>query len=187
MMKKSLVIASLLFATTNLTAQDNGWYTGLSIGNIDATGKMSIAGTNLSSVKTDENTKSLTVGKYLNKNDIVSFSKTFVEEDSNVDVEQQNNIKLFAGSSYTKFDYEESGLKAINEKFATDSINWTTNIITLDFGVQFDKIAKNLNAEFGYKLQLTTSGEGTIVYDGTPITMEYDDVSQWYLGINYKF
>ncbi len=199
-MKKSLILASLLLAGTSAVAQENnGWYAGISFGNIDATGKFSVNGTNLASVGTDGGTKIITVGKYIDTENIVSFSKIFLEDDSNVDTNmiaisykhlfdvKQNNFKLFAGASYTKFDYKEAGLQSINSKFATDNISWTTNIITLDLGVQSKEITKNLNAEFGYKLQLSASGEGTVVYNGIPITAKYDDVSQWYLGLNYNF
>ena len=52
---------------------------------------------------------------------------------------------------------------------------------------EYNKSFENLNAEISYSIGLSENGSGNVVYDTTNVTMDYNDIDRWQIGLNYKF
>lgn len=195
-MKKLLLCTSALLLTSSLSAKSGDFFAGLNFGKADLSFKVEAASS--ATASDDASHKTLEFGYYFTKDDAVSISKSFINENTNQDIDFiainykhlfniQNKVNFLLGASYSMLDYKESGLKAIDSNFGKDSIEINSKILSANIGLNFSDISKNLDAEFGYRFEVSNSGDDSISYNGTNVNVSTEDVNIWYVGVNYRF
>jgi len=123
-MKKSLILVILLLASTNAFAKDKAWLLGIEAGHTKMDLKASGRGISASET-TKGGHQAIKVGRYFGNNIRVYGSFYNFNEEDNVDVSAQSisadyligeeSFKPFVGVNLTRFSYEESGLKKLEQ------------------------------------------------------------------------
>lgn len=199
-MKKSLVLATLLVATSVMaTEAKNNWFAGIGIGSTNAE-------YTISTVSTDDSSGSQTiaVGKYLGEAGRMHLNYTMYNEEAGVDVSSYgvgydylfyNNSKFtpFIGLSVGNFNYEASGLQAAMTSAGLTASKDKLDMSGIYYGAQLGglyEITKSFDIEFGLRLLQTTGDDSVAITSGATtvnITAEVDAATQWYIGANYNF
>ena len=196
-MKKSLVMASLVVASTSMMAMDLQYFLGAGVERGDADYNVKASGSNGVSINDSDNmtdtTLKLKVGAILNKTHRISISHSkFGEEDTDVTVilgnydyliPINNEFRLYAGVHAGNGEYKETNIDGLG----------TAKMSGLAYGAQIGAIydiTKNVEFEVGlaytrYNIdktyQWTDSGVDIIA------KMEIEDSTSMFAGINYKF
>lgn len=196
-MKKSLVMASLVVASTSMMAMDLQYFLGAGAERADADYNIKASGSNGVSINDSDNmtdtTLKLKVGAILNKTHRISISHSkFGEEDTDVTVilgnydyliPINNEFRLYTGVHAGNGEYKETNIDGLG----------TAKMSGLAYGAQIGAIydiTKNVEFEAGlaytrYNIdktyQWTDSGVDIIA------KMEIEDSTSMFAGINYKF
>ncbi len=192
-MKKSLVMASLVVASTSMMAMDLQYFLGAGIERGDISGKYNLDASNgyseSSSIDDNASDLKLKLGIILDKTHRVSLSHI------NYGIEDGGDFRIILGN----YDY----LIPINEDFrflaglhlghanykTSDDFKMSGAVYGAQVGAIYD-ITKNIEFELGlayskYNLDKTTSGNiGGISYTEK---VELENSTSMFAGINYKF
>lgn len=179
---KKIVLAVLL--ASGLMAADSGNYIGIDVGNTDFDMKVSALG--VSAEESDDGgSVTLKLGYYYDKNSRVYISY------QDVDVDDADAYHIGIGYDYLIGNYD---LKPFIGGFvgygsAEIDIAPSADIAGMIFGVQAGinyAINGNFSVEAGYRY-MKSNMEDTITVSGIDIKGEVDPISNWFVGVNYKF
>jgi len=179
---KKIALAVLL--ASGLIATDSGNYIGVDAGNTDFDYK---AYTNGYSYEDDSDGRSVTLklGYYYDKNSRVYISY------QDIDVENGDAYQIGIGYDYLIGTH---GLKPFIGGFvgygsAEIDIAPSAEITGIIFGAQAGvnyTVNANFSVEAGYRY-MKSNMEDTITVDGDDVKGEVDPISNWFVGVNYKF
>lgn len=204
-MKKSLVLAGLVLASTSMMAMDTQYFIGAGAerGSLDMNGSVNIPDFDVSgSVSSNGSDTALKIkmGVILNKNHRISLSNVKYSEENNdltlilgnydYLMPLNDEFKLYAGVHLGKANYD-----------ANETPFFNSNMSGLAYGVQIGtiyEISKNIEFEFGlaytkYNVDKSYSGTYTESYGGYTVDVDYDanieldKSTSMFAGINYKF
>lgn len=192
MIKKSLVMASLLALGTSAMAVDVQYFLGAGVESTDMNGKYSLSLSNgdsgSESISDDARDIKLKVGAILDKTHRVSVSHI------NYGIEDGGDFRIILGN----YDY----LIPINDKIRVlaglhlGNANWDEGdfkMSGLAYGAQIGgiyDITKNVEFELGLsftKYNLDKSSSGTFLGIDWNAKIELEDSTSMFIGINYKF
>ena len=192
-MKKSLVMASLVVASTSIMAMDLQYFLGAGVERGDMNGKYSLNVSNgyseNDSISDDASDLKLKLGMILNKTHRISLSHI------NYGIEDGGDFRIILGN----YDY----LIPVNENFRflaglhLGHANYETDddfkMSGLAYGAQVGAIydiTKNIEFELGLaftKYNVDKSTNGTILGLDYTEKVELEDSTSMFAGINYKF
>ena len=192
-MKKSLVMASLVVASTSMMAMDLQYFLGAGVERGDMNGKYSLNVSNgyseNDSISDDASDLKLKLGMILNKTHRISLSHI------NYGIDDGGDFRIILGN----YDY----LIPVNENFRflaglhLGHANYETDddfkMSGLAYGAQVGAvydITKNIEFELGLaftKYNVDKSTNGTILGLDYTEKVELEDSTSMFAGINYKF
>ena len=192
-MKKSLVMASLVVASTSIMAMDLQYFLGAGVERGDMNGKYSLNVSNgyseNDSISDDASDLKLKLGMILNKTHRISLSHI------NYGIDDGGDFRIILGN----YDY----LIPVNENFRflaglhLGHANYETDddfkMSGLAYGAQVGAvydITKNIEFELGLaftKYNVDKSTNGTILDLDYTEKVELEDSTSMFAGINYKF
>ena len=192
-MKKSLVMASLVVASTSIMAMDLQYFLGAGVERGDMNGKYSLNVSNgyseNDSISDDASDLKLKLGMILNKTHRISLSHI------NYGIDDGGDFRIILGN----YDY----LIPVNENFRflaglhLGHANYETDddfkMSGLAYGAQVGAvydITKNIEFELGLaftKYNVDKSTNGTILGLDYTEKVELEDSTSMFAGINYKF
>ena len=184
---KKLSLAILL--ASGLVAAENGGYVGFDIGNSRA----DFTATNLSTgatASTNDNggSQTLKVGYYFNANNrVAAFYQNINVDDGSGSVVGIGYDYLFGNNDVKPFVGAILG-RGSNSYDSTDNIP-SIDISGMVYGAQIGlnySFNENFSVEAGYRY-LGSNMEDTINVSGTNVKLEVDNISNWYVGLNYRF
>ena len=208
MVKKSIIVASLLFATTNAMAQ-NEYFMGVGIGNGSWTQEIKVVRvSNGASVVTvsesnSGNVLSILGGTIIDNKHKLSIGYSTYNTVADVDMTSidlgyayfidldglkiaDNKWKPFIGAGYLINTYTEK----LDSSWDKSEFKLTTKALILGIGTDY-KIDKNQFITMKYDMSLSTSGSesATFTIDGNDFNtiMESNKFSGWIVSYNYKF
>jgi hypothetical protein len=207
MIKKSLIVASLLFATTSAMAQ-NEYFMGVGIGSGSWTPEAIITNSAGSTVGTTSESDSGGVvsilgGTIIDNKHKLSIGYSTYNTDADVDMTSidlgyayfidQDSLKItnkkwkpFVGVAYSMSTYTEK----LSSSFNKSEFELKTNALMLDVGIDYE-IDKNQFITMQYDMSLSTSGSesATLTTGGNDynVNMEVDKISRFLVSYNYKF
>ena len=207
MMKKSLIVASLLLAGTSAVAQ-NEYFMGVGIGSGSWTSEAKVArvsdGVSVTVSESDSGgVLSILGGTIIDDKHKLSIGYSTYNTDADVDMTSidlgyayfidQNSLgttnkkwKPFVNLGYFMSTYEED----ISSISTQSTFTLKTKAIMLGFGADY-KIDSKQFITMGYDFSLSTSGSSSapVSIYGTNYTidMEVDKISRWLVTYNYKF
>jgi len=207
MMKKSLIVVSLLFVSTNSFAQ-NEYFMGVGIGSVNWTPKVIITnnvGTTVSKTSENDNSGmfSISGGTIIDDKHKFTIGYTAYKTKSDIDANSidlsyayyidQDSLKItnkkwkpFIGAGYTMFNYKEKLPSSYNKS----EFNLKTKAIMLSIGTDY-KIDKKQFLTVGYALSLHTSGSDSATFttggNNYNANIETDKTSIFSISYNYKF
>ena len=180
-------LATLSLLALQAQAQDDGYYIGLDFGNTKAEFTAKAGAISLSD-DSDGGSQTLKVGKYLDNNSRVAiFYQNINADEANAGVLGigydyligEEPLKPFVGAflGYGSYDLDDS------------LYGQTVDIAGMVYGIQAGvnyEINTNFSVEAGYRFMKSSMGD-SIVYSGTNVDLEVDDIRNWFIGLNYKF
>ena len=207
MMKKSLIVASLLFATTNAIAQ-NEYFMGLGIGSGSWTPEAKIVrvsnGASLTVSESDSGgVISILGGTIIDDKHKLSIGYSTYNTDTDVDMTSidlsyayfidQDSLKIankqwkpFVDAGYSMNTYTEK----LSSSYNKSEFKLTTKALMLGIGTDYE-IDKNQFITMEYDMSLSTSGSESVALttggNNYNVNMEVDKVSRWLVSYNYKF
>ena len=207
MIKKSLIVASLLFAGTSAVAQ-NEYFMGAGIASGSWTPELKVVGINNEAFATVSESDSGGVfsilgGTIIDNKHKLSIAYSTYNTDADVDMNSidlgyayfidQDSLNItnkkwkpFVGVGYSINTYEED----ISEFSTQSKFTLKTQALMLGVGIDYE-IDKNQFITMGYDFSLSTSGtESMRLTDGGNtynVNVEVDKVSRWLLSYHYKF
>ncbi len=207
MIKKSLLVASLLFATTSVVAQ-NEYFMGVGIGSGSWTPEAVVTNSTGSTVATTSESDSGRVvsilgGAIIDKKHKLSIGYSIYNTDADVDMTSidlgyayfidQDSLKItnkkwkpFVGVAYSMSTYTEK----LSSSYNKSEFELKTNALMIDVGIDYE-IDKNQFITMQYDMSLSTSGSesATLTTGGNDynVNMEVDKISRFLVSYNYKF
>lgn len=182
---KKIALAVLL--GSGLMAAENSDYFGISFGNAELGGEVSVPSISFSeNGEIDDGHISFSLGHYYGDTARVWAAYTYVNVDNDVDEADafsagydfilplaQNRFSLYAGPviGYTRFEDSELDLSGFH------------------YGAQAGAIVRlidNIELEAGYRY-LRETGSDTVNISGTDVDIDADDLKIWYVGANLRF
>lgn len=179
---KKMAIAVLL--ASGLMAADSGNYIGFDLGSTKFDMKASAAG--VSAEESDDGgSQTLKVGYYFDKN-----SRTFMS---------YQNINVDGGDAYyygIGYDYliGDNDIKPFvggfvgygsSEVDAYPDLDMAGVVFGAQVGVNY-AVNENFSVEAGYRY-MKSNMEDTITIAGVDVKSEIDPITNWFVGVNYKF
>lgn len=206
-MKKSLIVAGLLLASSSAYATNES-FIGVGTGNGKATMKATVTGTvNGTSINTalsesdsggifsviggtiidDKHKLSIGYSKYNTEAgssmNSIDLGYSYYLNQTNLQI-QNSKLKPFVNLGYMMNSY------SIDVEGSTYSLDIDTKALMLGLGTDY-KINEKSFVTMGYDFSLSTSGSESIsIVDGADnvkIDLEFDKMSRFYIGYNYKF
>lgn len=177
-------IALTVLLASGLIAADSGNYIGIDIGNTKFDMKASALG--VSAEESDDGgSVTLKLGHYFDKN-----SRAFISyQNINVDggdayhagigydyLIGDNDIKPFIGGFIGYGSFEDDDLP---------SLDVAGVVYGAQAGVNY-AVNENFSVEAGYRY-MKSNMEDIITVDGVDVKLEIDPISNWFIGVNYKF
>jgi hypothetical protein len=204
-MKKSLVVAALLLASSSVFAAETSdagkWFVGIGMTNGGGTETGTLTGGGVSFTgEFDFDSKSvpLTIGYITNSNNRAKLTFQTIKADwdnggsdkfSGMDFDfdwtieswKTNNILPYAGIGIGVYTFEDTAqYYADNEDLRGVALNMNAGILY--------QANNNLEFEAGYKYKSITWEESYYYSGSTRVNLELDEkISSLYLGLNYKF
>lgn len=179
---KKIALAALL--ASGLMAADSGNYIGIDIGNTKFDMKASVSG--VSAEESDDGgSVTLKLGHYFDKNSraLICYQNVNVDGGDSYHVGigydyliGDNDIKPFVGGFVGYGSAEVDDLPELD-------------ISGVVFGAQVGvnyAINDNFSVEAGYRY-MKSNMEDTITVSGVDVKLEIDPISNWFVGVNYKF
>ncbi len=207
MIKKSLIVASLLFATTNVVAQSE-YFMGVGIGSGSWTPTTTVVrvsdGASATISQSDSGgVFSILGGTIIDNKHKLTIGYTTYSTSADVDMNSidlgyayfidQDSLKItnkkwkpFIGVGYTMLNYKEKLPSSYNKS----EFNLKTKAVILSIGTDYE-IDKKQFLTIGYDFSLSTSGSESATHttggNDYTVTAETDKVSRFLVSYNYKF
>ena len=183
-MKKSLVLASLLLVgSTSVMAASNGVYVGADIGSTHYDGTVSARGTSATTSESD-GSQTLKVGYYLDThNRIDAFYQHINIDDGKAYTTGIGYDYLIGENKFKPFVGAILGYGSAKDDAGTLNISGT--IYGAQAGLNYS-INDNFSVEAGYRY-MKSNMDDDIVVSGVNFNVEIDPISNWFVGVNYKF
>ena len=207
MIKKSLIVASLLFAGTSAVAQ-NEYFMGAGISGGSLTPKVvetNSEGAVISTTSESDNggVFSILGGTIIdNKHKLSIGYSTYLTDDTDADVEMnsidlgyayfidQDILKItnkkwkpFVGVGYSMSIYKQN----LSSSYNQSEFKLTTKALLIGIGTDYE-IDKNQFITIGYDISLSTSGnENATLTTGKNTNVEFDKISRCLVAYHYKF
>jgi opacity protein-like surface antigen len=178
---KKIALAVLL--ASGLMAADSGVFVGADIGVTKFDEKASWSGGS-EEISDDGGSQTLKVGYYFDKNSRagICYQNINVEDGSAYHIGLgydyligSNDIKPFVGAfiGYGSFEDDDGIMDISGAVFGAQAgVNYAIN--------------ENFSAEVGYRY-MKSNMEDTITVSGVDVKVEIDPISNWFVGVNYKF
>ncbi|MCF6309552.1 MAG: porin family protein [Sulfurimonas sp.] len=178
---KKIALAVLL--ATGLMAADSGVYVGVDLGNTKFDIEASAAGVTAGDSDSG-GSQTLKVGYYFDANSRTSVYYQNINVDGGDAANYGIGYDYLIGSSAIKpFVGGIIGYGTATD----DSIN--ADISGLTFGGQVGvnyAFNENFSAEAGYRY-MKSNMDDTVTVSGVDVKLEIDPISNWFIGVNYKF
>ena len=179
MLIKSIVASSLLVSCS--FAAESGAYIGVDIGMSKATATASAGGTNATDTES-ESSQTLKVGYYINKN-----NRAYVAY-HNISADVDTARVIAAGYDYLIGDNEAKpfvGAIIGQGSYGEDDLVLKGAVYGIQLGLNYE-MNSNLSGEIGFRY-LKSSMSDNINISGTDVKVEIDEISNFFIGMNYKF
>jgi outer membrane protein W len=207
MVKKSLIVASLLFATTSAMAQ-NKYFMGVGIGSGSWTPEVKVVRVSngaSATVSESDSSRVLSIlgGTIIDNKHKLSIGYSTYNTDADVDMTSvdlgyayfidQDSLKItnkkwkpFVGAGYSMSTYTEK----LSSSYDKSEFKLTTKALMIGIGTDYE-IDKKQFLTIGYDFSLSTSGSesATLTTGGNDynVNMEVDKISRFLVSYNYKF
>ncbi|MDK9693674.1 MAG: porin family protein [Sulfurimonas sp.] len=179
---KKIALAILL--ASGLIAADNGYYIGIDIGNTKFDMKASTSG--VSAEESDDGGSfTLKWGEYFDKNSraVICYH--------NINVDDGRTHYVSIGYDYLIGNYDLKpfigGFVGYGSAEADDlpELDIAGAVYGTQAGVNYT-INANFSVEAGYRYMMSNM-QDTITVGGVTVKIEIDPISNWFVGVNYKF
>ena len=187
-MKKSLVLAGLLVASTSVMAMDTQWFAGIGAERTKTAVTLSAGYVSISDDVKDTSAK-IKAGAVVNDNHRVSLSYSKIDKDGTLEITLLNYDYLITSENkFTPFIGVHYGIADFDVVDGTLSVDDKGSAYGLQIG-GFYNITDNIELEANVAYT-TYSVESPIKSSGTAVAntkYELDKTTSLYLGFNYKF
>lgn len=184
-MKKSIVVASLVLASSCLVAQDSmkDWAIGFEVGGLKSDAKNYVNNV-ASDADISTSFEAIKIGKYFDYGRL-GASLGIMNEDKGTD-------GYFIGASYDYMFYNSSKLTpflGVTASYGWNEANYDIKHNGFMYGLEAGtiyNISDKIELETGLRyLKSNVDGSKNIL--GNDVKVEVDSVVQYYIGVNYKF